>query len=488
MANPGDILAPQLLADGTFEEVVLTPAAIGAASSAALTAESAAREAADSGKVSNYNHADFGEQPNIAPAAVELRDKEEPQFVALRFDLRQDEPWEVKEPSALRTAIGAASSQHTHGYNDIEQALQENAVNVLAAIGAASSQDLATLESSLATLQSDPLGNVYPGAAARAITLHDPANDQTALRIGDEYVDVAPAWKPRFREAIGAASLIDGKVPASQLPPISYQSITHIGDGLTSAFAPPGTLTASDSPSALSVTINGVTQEPGSDYTLNTATNRVVLSDPLPLGDKLVITRPILLPSASTLTAEQLGAATTAALAVESSARASADAALTAAIAGKQPLLTFVGQPTPSNTSIIPLTANSAIFLTKIQPVDFQLQLPQTATAGDRIVVVRNAGTGDGLLHIQRFVNGGWQTLSTLTATGQRASFYRDSTNWSLESAPPHTHPVSEIPIAQPLRINGGGALEITPGVFASTSALAALEARVAALEAASQP
>jgi hypothetical protein len=110
--------------------------------------------------------------------------------------------------------------------------------------------------------------------------------------------------------SIGAASLIDGTVPAAQLPPLSYQSITHIGDGLTSAYAPPGTLTASDSPSAISVTINGVTQEPNADYTLDVATNRVVLSFLLPHLDKLVITRPILLPSASTLTAEQLGALT----------------------------------------------------------------------------------------------------------------------------------------------------------------------------------
>ena len=110
--------------------------------------------------------------------------------------------------------------------------------------------------------------------------------------------------------AIGAASLTNGLVPASQLPPISYQTTRYDGDGTATAFAPPGTLTASDSPSAISVTINGVTQEPGSDYTLNTATNRVVLSSALPLGDKIVITRPILLPSNSTLSAEQLGALT----------------------------------------------------------------------------------------------------------------------------------------------------------------------------------
>lgn len=36
MAQPGDILAPKLLQDGTFEETVLTPSSIGAASAADL--------------------------------------------------------------------------------------------------------------------------------------------------------------------------------------------------------------------------------------------------------------------------------------------------------------------------------------------------------------------------------------------------------------------------------------------------------------------
>jgi hypothetical protein len=104
------------------------------------------------------------------------------------------------------------------------------------------------------------------------------------------------------------ASAVETFTPA--LPPISFQTTRYDGDGTTAAFAPPGTLTESDSPSAVFVTINGVTQEPGSDYILNISTNRVVLSDPLPSGDKIVITRPILLPSNTTLSAEQIGALT----------------------------------------------------------------------------------------------------------------------------------------------------------------------------------
>ena len=104
------------------------------------------------------------------------------------------------------------------------------------------------------------------------------------------------------------ASAVETFTPA--LPPISFQTTRYDGDGTTAAFAPPGTLTESDSPSAVFVTINGVTQEPGSDYILNISTNRVVLSDPLSSGDKIVITRPILLPSNTTLSAEQIGALT----------------------------------------------------------------------------------------------------------------------------------------------------------------------------------
>lgn len=107
-----------------------------------------------------------------------------------------------------------------------------------------------------------------------------------------------------FRDGITNSDLVEKN------PPISYQTTRYDGDGTTATFAPPGTLTSSDSPSALSVSINGVLQEPGSDYLLNVATNRVVLDSPLPLGDKIVITRPILLPSAPALTAEQLGALT----------------------------------------------------------------------------------------------------------------------------------------------------------------------------------
>lgn len=288
--------------------------------------------------------------------------------------------------------------------------------------------------------------------------------------------------------AIGAASLADGLVPASQLPPISYQSITHIGDGLTSAYLPPGTLTASDSPSAISVTINGVTQEPNADYTLDVAANRIVLSFLLPHLDKLVITRPILLPSNSTLTAEQLGAASTQALEAETLARTQADAALQSALDSKAPLLwdtsSYIYQT--SSPDDIPITARRrqrlqiASYTPKANGAT--LTLPRRgidgALDGDELeIVLQPFGTGvTATIHIRQF-----------TFTG---SSYLSST--SLFETLVRTNPS---PVAAYLYRLVGGVWERVPLLAqaaldskASTSALAALEARVAALEAASQP
>ena len=126
-----------------------------------------------------------------------------------------------------------------------------------------------------------------------------------------------------FEAAVQAIS-----IGASQLPPLSYQTTRHTGNGTTTAFQPPGVLTNADSPSAISVSINGVLQEPNLDYTLDVASNRIVLDAPLPSGDKIVITRPILLPSNTTLTAEQLGAIPASALLAETQSRQAADRSL----------------------------------------------------------------------------------------------------------------------------------------------------------------
>ena len=91
---------------------------------------------------------------------------------------------------------------------------------------------------------------------------------------------------------------------------INFQTTRYDGDDVQFEFIAPGTLTASDGPSSVFVFINGVSQEPGSDYTLDIPNNEVVLNAALPIGDKIVITRLILLPSSVTFTAEQIGALT----------------------------------------------------------------------------------------------------------------------------------------------------------------------------------
>ncbi len=230
--------------------------------------------------------------------------------------------------------------------------------------------------------------------------------------------------------AIGAASLADGLVPATQLPPISYQSITHIGDGLTSAYAPPGTLTASDSPSAISVTINGVTQEPNADYTLDVAANRVVLSFLLPHLDKLVITRPILLPSASTLTAEQLGAASTQALATETAARIAADATLQAVLAVES--LTLASSITLPAARAKLYNVNNNTF------TEHSITLPDNGIqTGDIVDIQFNSSTGRGLQIFRQSAS-----IATLL-DGNAVAFVARSANpsdWFPLRPPLHTH------------------------------------------------
>jgi hypothetical protein len=91
---------------------------------------------------------------------------------------------------------------------------------------------------------------------------------------------------------------------------VNFQTTRYDGNDVQFEFIAPGTLTESDGPSSVFVFINGVSQEPGSDYQLYIPNNEVVLNAALPTGDKIVITRLILLPSSVTFTAEQIGALT----------------------------------------------------------------------------------------------------------------------------------------------------------------------------------
>ena len=91
--------------------------------------------------------------------------------------------------------------------------------------------------------------------------------------------------------------------------PVNWQSAAYSGDGTTSTFIIPGTL-ADDNAAALSVVIQGVTQEPGQDYTVSASSGILTTSTAVPSGSRIVIRHLQLLPSPSSLSAEQLGALT----------------------------------------------------------------------------------------------------------------------------------------------------------------------------------
>lgn len=91
--------------------------------------------------------------------------------------------------------------------------------------------------------------------------------------------------------------------------PVNWQSAAYTGDGTTTTFAIPGTL-ADDNPAAVSVVIQGVTQEPGQDYTVSAATGLLTTSSPVPSASRIVIRHLQVLPSPTSLSAEQLGALT----------------------------------------------------------------------------------------------------------------------------------------------------------------------------------
>jgi hypothetical protein len=90
--------------------------------------------------------------------------------------------------------------------------------------------------------------------------------------------------------------------------PFNAQSTTFTGNGSQTAFSV-ANLT-DNNPSNIWVVINGVTQEPGSDYSVDAPAGTVTLTSPLPALNKIVVTTLGLLPSPTSLSAEQLGALT----------------------------------------------------------------------------------------------------------------------------------------------------------------------------------
>lgn len=82
-------------------------------------------------------------------------------------------------------------------------------------------------------------------------------------------------------------------------PALAFQTFTFTGDGTTTAFTVSGL--ADNNPSNTFVWINGVGQEPGSDYTVNSSSQIVTMSSAVESGDKLVITTLGLIPTDTTL-------------------------------------------------------------------------------------------------------------------------------------------------------------------------------------------
>jgi len=81
-------------------------------------------------------------------------------------------------------------------------------------------------------------------------------------------------------------------------PTLQFNSFTFSGNGTQTVFSVTGL--ADNNPSNTFVCINGVTQEPGSDYQVNATSQTVTLSSALPNGNKLVVTTLGLIPVETT--------------------------------------------------------------------------------------------------------------------------------------------------------------------------------------------
>ena len=81
-------------------------------------------------------------------------------------------------------------------------------------------------------------------------------------------------------------------------PVLDFNSFTFSGNGTQTVFSVTGL--ADNNPSNTFVCINGVTQEPGSDYQVNATSQTVTLSSALPNGNKLVVTTLGLIPVETT--------------------------------------------------------------------------------------------------------------------------------------------------------------------------------------------
>jgi len=87
-------------------------------------------------------------------------------------------------------------------------------------------------------------------------------------------------------EATNIIGLSDFIVAAA--PGLSITTTTHIADGLTDTYSVSGL--ASADPSHVLVSLNGVTQSPGTDYMVNLATGKIIFDDYPAAGQQIVFT------------------------------------------------------------------------------------------------------------------------------------------------------------------------------------------------------
>lgn len=151
-----------------------------------------------------------------------------------------------------------------------------------------------------------------PSAAQAAIvssgTLADLTAPQLALIQEGTFVTTADGGRWQYKGAgdktlSASYILISDETPEwgaiENKPALSFQSFTFAGNGSQTVFTVSGL--ADNNPSNTFVAINGVSQEPGSDYQVNAASQTVTLSSPLPNNNKLVVTTLGLVPTNETL-------------------------------------------------------------------------------------------------------------------------------------------------------------------------------------------
>ena len=150
-----------------------------------------------------------------------------------------------------------------------------------------------------------------PSAAQAAIvstgTLADLTAPQQALVQEGSFVTTSDGKRWQYKGTgsktlAGSYILISDESPEwaaiENKPTLQFNSFTFSGNGTQTVFSVTGL--ADNNPSNTFVCINGVTQEPGSDYQVNATSQTVTLSSPLPPSNKLVVTTLGLIPVETT--------------------------------------------------------------------------------------------------------------------------------------------------------------------------------------------